>query len=242
MDLLNLESNQISENFILIICDPENLYSRVSNSWNFAKIRGYLYIVDINQSSYNKIADQWAAERHTSFVSDLVIDFASRVKSGGHILDIGCGSGHPIDSYLSEQGFQITGIDFTENLLLKAFALQLPRAKFLFCDFFDYAPDEKYDGIIAFDSFFHFPKEKQHQIYHRVADWMNPGAYLFFTHGLNGGEISGCMYGAPFYYSCLDVSTLLMLMNDAGLKVVYTNNYYIERDMERDLAVLAQRI
>lgn len=198
--------------------------------------------MNINQSSYNQIADQWAAERHTSFVSKLVIDFASRVKSGGHILDIGCGTGYPIASYLSAQGFQITGIDFTQNLLDNALALNLPRASFQLCDFFDFSPHEKYDGIIAFDSFFHFPKEKQHEIYPRVASWMIPGAYLLFTHGLHEGEITGSMYSAPFYYSCLDISTVLMLMHEAGLHPVNIHEHYIERDMDRDLVVLAQRI
>ena len=196
--------------------------------------------MNLNQFSYNKIADQWSAERHTSFVSELISDLASRVSPGGHILDIGCGTGRPIDSYLSEQGFQITGIDFTENLLNQAKALDLSNARFHLCDFFDYQPDQKFDGIIAYDSFFHFPKEKQATIYSRVAHWMHPGAYLLFTHGIKEGEITDSMYGEMFYYSCLNATDVFDLMRDAGLEVIYVHEYYKERDLDRDLVVLGR--
>jgi cyclopropane fatty-acyl-phospholipid synthase-like methyltransferase len=197
--------------------------------------------MNINQKSYNLIANKWSSDRHTSFVSQLVIDFAEMVVPEGHILDIGCGTGHPIDTYLIEQGFKVTGIDFTENLLQMAIDRQLPNTSFILCDFFDYNPDEKYDGIIAFDSFFHFPKEKQHTIYSRISQWMLPGAPLLFTHGAKEGEITDSMYGEKFYYSCLDTSAVHTLLKEAGFDVIRTLEYYVERDMDRDLVVFARK-
>jgi predicted TPR repeat methyltransferase len=93
------------------------------------------------------------------------------------------GTGCPIAKYLSEQGFIITGIDISENMIKKANEQNIANAKFYLCDFYQFKPTEKYDGIIAFDSFYHFPKEKQVEMYTTISNWMNIGAYILFTHG-----------------------------------------------------------
>jgi cyclopropane fatty-acyl-phospholipid synthase-like methyltransferase len=194
----------------------------------------------LNRESYNKIADEWAESREKhSFVSNLVIEFASKVKPGGKILDIGCGTGFPIAKYLSEQGFIVTGIDISEKLLQKAIDRNLPNTKLYLCDFFDFEPRDKYDGIIAFDSFFHFPKEKQKQIYGRVSDWMNNNAYLLFTHVSKDGEFKGEMFDEMFYYSSLNKDEVCLLLSNTGFEVVWSKEMYTEKDMDRDLVILA---
>jgi cyclopropane fatty-acyl-phospholipid synthase-like methyltransferase len=198
--------------------------------------------MDINKESYNKIADRWAASRDQSFLSKLVATFSSRIKPGGTVLDIGCGTGYPIATYLSSCGFTITGIDTSENLLRKAIDRKIPHTTFHLCDFFDFEPTEKYDGIIAFDSFFHFPKAKQAEIYHKVSDWMNEGAYLLFTHGGEEGEKKGDMFGEKFYYSCLNKKEVHKLLLAAGFKIEWSLENYAERDLNRDLVILARKV
>lgn len=58
--------------------------------------------MSLNKESYNKIAEQWTRTRDNSFLSNLVVEFASKVKQGGNILDIGCETGFPITAYLSD--------------------------------------------------------------------------------------------------------------------------------------------
>lgn len=198
--------------------------------------------MEINRIAYNKIAEQWAGSRDHSFLSQLVVNFASGIIPQGKILDIGCGTGYPITSYLSECGFTITGIDFSEKLLQKALDRHIPNTTFHLCDFFDFNPTEKFDGIIAFDSFFHFPKEKQTGIYATVSNWMNEGAYLLFTHGKREGEITGDMFGETFYYSCLDNEEIRRLLLQSGLEIVYDREIYQEKGMDRDWVVLASKI
>ena len=198
--------------------------------------------MDQNRIAYNKIADQWADSRDSSFVSKLVIDFAAKIKPGGKVLDIGCGTGYPITTFLSEYGFAITGIDIAENLLQKAIKRNIPNTNLHLCDFFDFEPTERFDGIIAFDSFFHFPKDKQAEIYGRVSKWMNIGGYLLFTHGTKEGEISGEMFNEIFYYGSLDTQVVHKLILASGLEIVSSLEFYTERDMDRDLVILARKL
>ena len=198
--------------------------------------------MELNRYSYNKISDKWDENRSKAPVNRCITDFASRIKANGNVLDIGCGTGRPIAQYLAEQGFAVTGIDISEHMLAKAHALHLPNAKFLLCDFFDYQPKEKYDGVVAFDSFFHFPFDKQSEIYRTVSDWMNTDAFLLFTHGSAEGEKEGTMYGETFYYSALDRQHIHALLYASRLTIVESIENYKEASTgERDLFVLAKK-
>lgn len=195
-----------------------------------------------NKNSYNAIALQWNGRREKTNVEKIIVEFASKIKPCGNILDIGCGTGVPIAKYLSDRGFFVTGIDIAENQIEMANNNKINNTRFYACDFFDFMPDRKYDGIIAFDSFFHFPKEKQKEIYNTVSGWMEPGAYLLFTHGKNEGETEGEMYGKSFYYSSLETSDVkkLLLKNDLSVELSIEN--YHEENMNRDLIIIARKM
>jgi predicted TPR repeat methyltransferase len=197
---------------------------------------------NINKESYNKIAEQWANSRNESSPSKLVEYFSLKIKQNGKILDIGCGTGYPIAKYLSDKGFFITGIDISENMLQKAINQKIPNAEFYLCDFFEFKTIEKYDGIIAFDSFFHFPKEKQYKIYEKISGWINIDSYLLFTHGKEEGEIKSDMFGEIFYYSALDKEKVHELLLKNGFEIELSIEKYKEANMDRDLVIIAKKI
>jgi len=196
----------------------------------------------INKDSYNKIARQWAESRDTSFVSRLVKEFAGKVKPNGKILDIGCGNGYPLASYLAENDFTVTGIDISEKMLEIALSRNIKNAKFLISDFFDFRIADKFDGILAWDSFFHFPKDKQGTIYPRVAELLNPGGYLLFTHGNEEGEINDEMMGEQFYYSYLSKERVLQLLKESGFEIQSVYEDFKERDASKALIILAKKV
>lgn len=196
----------------------------------------------MNKEAYNKIAGQWADARNRLSPGKLVEDFSLKIKKQGKVLDIGCGTGCPIAKYLSDKGFFVTGIDISENMLKKAIDQKIKNAQFYLCDFFEFKPDEKYDGIIAFDSFFHFPQKRQHEIYAKIADWINRDGYLLFTHGNKEGEITGTMFGETFYYSALDKENVHTLLLQYGFEIELSIEKYQEDTMDRDLVIIAKKI
>lgn len=199
--------------------------------------------MDLNKESYNKIIEQWYEARNKSSLNKCVIDFALKIQPNGKILDIGCGTGYPISKYLSDRGLIVTGIDISENMLNKAVELNLANAQFYLCDFFEYQPIEKYDGIIAFDSFFHFPQERQAEIYSKISTWTNIGAYLLFTHGKENSELTDCMYDEIFYYSSLSTQEVHKLLSDNGFAIeTSVEDYKEETTGERGLLIIAKKV
>jgi 2-polyprenyl-3-methyl-5-hydroxy-6-metoxy-1,4-benzoquinol methylase len=195
-----------------------------------------------NKNSYNKIAMKWNEYREKTNVEKIIIEFVSKIKPKGTVLDIGCGTGFPIAKYLSDHDFPVTGIDISENQIKIAKGQKIRNAKFYVCDFFNFEPTEKYDGVIAFDSFFHFPKERQKEIYSKVSGWMKTGAYLLFTHGKKESEIEGKMYGESFYYSALEIKDVEKLLLNNNLDVELSIENYKEENMDRDLIIIAKKI
>lgn len=196
----------------------------------------------INKTSYNQIADQWAAVRNESFVSDLIIDFAQKIKTPGNVLDVGCGTALPNAKYLSEQGLHVTGIDASEEMIRLAKAHNIINADFYACDFFDFNPHKQFDGIIAWDSLFHFAKDQQALIYPKIFSMLKPGAHFLFTHGKLDNEHKDMMFGHPFYYSSLSKERLLDMLIRLGFQLEYSHEDFREKGSHRELVVLVKRI
>ena len=195
----------------------------------------------VNCRSYDRIADQWTAARDASFVSRLIIDFATKVCVRGRILDIGCGSGY-VAAYLTAQGFQLTGVDSAKKMIARANTLSLAGADFRCMDFFDFVSPQKFDGLLAWDSFFHFPKARQADIYQKAAGLLHHAGYLLFTHGDADDEHVDQMMGESFYYSALPKQQVVQLLQAAGFSVVYAYTNFMEQGTDRRLVVLAQKV
>ena len=195
-----------------------------------------------NKNSYDKIAFQWTDERKKSFVSKLVIEFANKVKPGGKILDMGCGGGIPNAAYLCDKGFSLTGIDASEKMIHIARDNKIRNAIFEVGDILEYKPTDTFDGILAWDSLFHLPYERQHDIYQKISNWLNDGGWFLFSHCGEDGEIIDDMLGEKLYYSGLPKDTVRQLLTDAGFEIEMIIEDYKERDMEKALVVMTKKI
>ncbi|WP_426485094.1 class I SAM-dependent DNA methyltransferase [Flavobacterium sp. 2] len=195
----------------------------------------------VNKKSYNKIVDEWAKIRNNSAINKPIKDFLEKTQPNGTILDIGCGTGLPIAKYLSENNQSVIGIDFSENMIEIAKSQEIQNSQFFVCDFFDFKSNENFNGIIAWDSLFHFPKEQQKAIYSKIYDLMLPGGYFLFSHGKKEDEHTDKMFGEPFYYSCLSRKDVLILMADLGFRLEYEIENFVEENTQRDWVVLVQK-
>ena len=56
---------------------------------------------ELNRTSYNQIADQWAAARDNSPINTCIRTFCRLLPGNARILDIGCGTGRPPSTPIS---------------------------------------------------------------------------------------------------------------------------------------------
>ncbi len=173
-----------------------------------------------NQEPYNAIADAWNASRSKSEIPPLVEEFAGMVHAGGKILDVGCGTGIPNARFLVGKGFEVIGIDISENLLEIA-RNNVPEGLFQLTDIMTYETESKFAGILAWDSLFHLKIDEHEAAFAKLADMLAPGGVLLFTHGGAEGEIEGEMYGEKFTYSSIGPLKIKSLLLSLGLTILW---------------------
>ena len=141
-------------------------------------------MADDNQGKkYDLIATEFANMRESFYLEQKYLDLLmSYLEPNAHILDIGCGSGHPIAAYLIEQGFQVTGIDGSKELLNIA-KIKCPALHTIYGDIRTVTLNQKYDALLEWWCLFHIPKQDHANMISRFATWIKPGGFLEFTTG-----------------------------------------------------------
>lgn len=169
------------------------------------------------------------AERYLTWSA--AISDASRVRytqalldglpAGARVLELGCGAGVPTTQALATR-FAVTGVDISARQIALAGA-NVPTATFVQSDMtaLDF-PTDCFDGVAAFYSLIHVPREEQGPLLARVASWLRPGGLFVATMGVNDteGDIEEGWLGAPMYFSHYDAVTNQTLVEEAGLTIL----------------------
>lgn len=145
--------------------------------------------------------------------------FLALMPDGASVLDLGCGMGEPIARYLIERGCRVTGVD-TSAPLLELCRARFPGHGWIEADMRGLALGERFDGILAWDSFFFLPPDQQRAMFPVFAAHARPGAALLFTSGPAAGEAYGLFEGETLYHASLDPGEYRSLLADNGFAVV----------------------
>jgi hypothetical protein len=90
------------------------------------------------------------------------------------------------------------------------------------------ALDRRFDGLLAWDSFFHLSASDQRGMFARFARHAQHGAPLMFTSGTTEGEALGSYCGEPLYHASLDTSEYEHLLSTYGFSV----ERYVPKDSD----------
>lgn len=132
---------------------------------------------------YDLIASGFAQLRDSFNTEQKYIDqLLEYLKPGASILDVGCGSGYPIASYMINKGYQVTGVDSSQELLNIA-KKNSPTLKTIYGDVRTVEIKQRFDAIVEWWCLFHLPKEDHANMFARFASWLNKGGILEFTTG-----------------------------------------------------------
>ncbi len=138
----------------------------------------------------------------------------------GTVLDLGCGSGEPLARYFIENGYRVTGIDVVDEMLEMCRA-RFPDMTWHRADMRNLQIRERFDIVIAWDSFFHLSPDDQRGMFETFRRHTAPGGVLVFTSGTTEGEaVSGDLFGDELYHASLDTREYERLLAHAGYRVV----------------------
>lgn len=169
---------------------------------------------------YQRHAAAFAEQRSRALFEKRWLEkFTARLPSQARIVDIGCGNGHPIAGWLIAQGFQLTGVDGAPAMIDRA-REAFPQQRWLLQDMRQLALGETFDGLIAWDSFFHLTRDDQRQMFHRFKQHSHAGSVLMFTSGPEEGEALGQLEGETLYHASLAPQTYRALLSEIGFVVV----------------------
>lgn len=155
------------------------------------------------QEVYERQAGRFDAERPKSLHEREWLErFLDLVEPGGRILDLGCGAGEPIAAHMMREGFDVVGYDASAAMLEIARARH-PHGDWRRGDMRDLDLLERFDGILAWNSFFHLMPDEQRDVLSRIARHMNRGAALMLTVGPRASEETGWVGGEAVYHASL---------------------------------------
>ncbi len=144
--------------------------------------------------------------------------FLRLTSPAGTVLDIGCGVGAPIARYLIERGFAVVGVDASPSMVGRCRS-RFPDSEWILSDMRDLELGRQFDGILAWDSFFHLGPNDQRAVIPRLAAHAGAGAPLMFTSGPAEGEAIGTYQDEPLYHASLGPEEYRQLLAASGFKV-----------------------
>jgi len=168
---------------------------------------------------YERHAHAYDRERSRSLQERGWLDrFLHLMPPAGTILDVGCGMGEPIGRYLIERGRDVVGID-AAPAMIGLCRRRFPDSEWLLGDMRRMQLGRRFDGIVAWDSFFHLEPADQRGMFRRLASHARPGAALLFTTGPSAGESVGSFCGEPLYHASLAATEYARLLAASGFSV-----------------------
>lgn len=153
---------------------------------------------------YDRHAAEWEADRRlTGFAERAWLDrWLELVPQGGRILDVGCGFGWPIADYLIRRGLHVTGVDASAAMIARCRA-SYPDQQWRQADMRELSLGTTFDGILAWDSFFHLTGSDQQSMFPIFRKHAAAGCALMFTSGPEHGEAIGQLYGEALHHASL---------------------------------------
>ncbi len=176
---------------------------------------------ELVRKGYNLIAGEYHANRDIFDNKKELEAFIGLLPRSADVLDLGCGAGIPVTKLLIDYGFNVIGIDFSENMLTLAIK-NVPEARFIKKNMTDITfNDNSFDGLTACYSIIHVPREKHvslFQMFHRI---LRPNGVLLISMGSNGWEGTEEFHGTEMFWSHYRPEITLQIVTDAGFEILF---------------------
>ncbi len=133
-------------------------------------------------SYYDKNSDTFIANTADVDMGKLYKPFLEYIPAGGHILDLGCGSGRDT-KFFSDQSYEVIAIDASSHMVEATKRIVDADVQQLRFDEMDFT--DEFDGIWACASLLHVPETELRDILEKCLKAMRPSGtmYVSFKYG-----------------------------------------------------------
>jgi SAM-dependent methyltransferase len=184
------------------------------------------------KATYDRIAKDWDSDHtHDKWWKEGLEKFATFLRPGAEVLDVGCGSGVKSE-ILKGKGMKVTGIDFSERMLDIA-RRRVPDEEFLMVDLYDLSGfEKKFDALFAQAVLLHFPLKDVSVIIRSLKEKLNSGGYFYAAvKERRPGEkeeevVKEDDYGYEYerFFSYFTAKELKKYFTDEGFEIVYESS------------------
>lgn len=168
---------------------------------------------------YDRQAAIYDAQRSRAlFEARWLARFTACLPPGGRVLNLGCGAGEPIARWFMAEGYAVTGADVAPGMLDIA-RVRWPDGDWRHADMRDLDLGERFDGIVAWNSFCHLTADAQRAALCHMARHLEPGGSLLVTVGPDRCETTGTVAGHMVYHASLSAAEYATLLERNGLRL-----------------------
>lgn len=172
---------------------------------------------------YDEIVDWFDDARTKDLMESEYLNFiVNSIPAGGSILDLGCGTGEPIAQFFIEKGFKVTGVDGSKKMI-ELCKKRFPSEQWIVSDMRAIKLNQRFDGILAWHSFFHLDQDSQRKMFKIFEEHIKPNGILAFTSGDDEGEVWSDNGGQMLYHASLSTNEYIALLEQASFEVLIHN-------------------
>lgn len=178
------------------------------------------------QDIYDSFAETYEDQRGLFDMSEIFETFYQSLEhEKGNLLDLGCGAGEPIPRLFIDNGWRVTGVDFSRRMLEMAGKF-VPEMKTFLSDMrdIDFDPDS-FDAVTVIYSLFHVPRKDHRILFDKIHRWLRSGGKFLFTYATKdytgSPEFDGYIefIGQKLYYSHTTPEKLFCELDTCGFKI-----------------------
>ena len=171
-------------------------------------------------SIYDKVGSTYDSLRSENIGVKDILHEVNIMGSEIKVLDLGCGTGHPIAKVISPIVMEYCGIDNSQPML-DAYLKNVPNADCRLLDMSDIDQiSGKWDFIFSWGAICHLPLEFQKKTMMAVSNLLKPEGCFLFTGGKEVDECTGKVGEYTVYHYSMGESAYKKFLSDQGMDFI----------------------
>jgi SAM-dependent methyltransferase len=138
-------------------------------------------LLDLNKRAWDNLAEKYDGRtKSLKAFSDTFTTYIGKLPEKGKVLDLGCGTGLPYARYLVEKGFDVLGVDISEEMV-KLASKNVPGASFIQLSMNEITYRDEFDGVVSSFSMLLLPPGLFRETASRIYSALVEGGHLYLS-------------------------------------------------------------